>query len=120
MDGGHTSSQRPQKSGIIQGCPLSPFLFGMVMTVLMTDAVSQPPPGAREAYLAGDLSDLIYADDTLLMSRHKENLDQLLAAIVNEGKVYGLELNWKKTLQMQVSTAERVFTPDGHDIETVR
>ena len=39
MDGGHKSKEKPQHSGIAQGCPLSPFLFVMVMTVVMYDAV---------------------------------------------------------------------------------
>jgi hypothetical protein len=37
-DEGVMSSTRPQRAGISQGCPLSPFLFGILMTVLMTDA----------------------------------------------------------------------------------
>ena len=33
----HDSTTRPQESGIIQGCPLSPFLFSIAMTVLIED-----------------------------------------------------------------------------------
>ena len=36
-DRDHESSQRHQHSGIIQGCPLSPFLFTITMTILMQD-----------------------------------------------------------------------------------
>ncbi len=42
-DSGHTSEARKQFSGICQGCPLSPFLFVMVMTVIMHDAVAHWP-----------------------------------------------------------------------------
>ena len=38
QDCGQQSSSRPQRSGISQGCPLSPFLFVMLMSVLMEDA----------------------------------------------------------------------------------
>ena len=37
-DAGVKSPNHPQHFGICQGCPLSPFLFGIVMTVLMHDA----------------------------------------------------------------------------------
>ena len=37
-DAGHISHHHTQNFGICQGCPLSPFLFIMLMTVLMPDA----------------------------------------------------------------------------------
>ena len=40
-DAGYTSGPHIQHFGICQGCPLSPFLFTMVMTVLMHDAKQQ-------------------------------------------------------------------------------
>ena len=40
-DAGSTSTAYQQHFGICQGCPLSPFLFVMVMTVLMHDAKRQ-------------------------------------------------------------------------------
>ena len=40
--------------------------------------------------------------------------------MVEEGRRYGLELNWSKTVQMQVSTASRVTQPNGENIKSVR
>ena len=34
-DGATTSSQKIQQAGIAQGCPLSPYLFVIVMSVLL-------------------------------------------------------------------------------------
>ena len=38
--GGERSTRREQHSGISQGCPLSPFLFVMMMSALVKDAVA--------------------------------------------------------------------------------
>ena len=36
-DGKKISRRRRQRAGIRQGCPLSPYLFGILMTVIMKD-----------------------------------------------------------------------------------
>ena len=64
------------------------------------------------------MRDLLYADDTLLMSRHADNLQAILGGIVDEGARYGLELNWNKTVQMQIDTPTRICRPSGGDIKS--
>ena len=61
-----------------------------------------------------------YADDTLLISSHVDNLQQVLGGIVEEGRRYGLELDWDKTLQMQVATAATIVQPCGAPIRCAR
>jgi hypothetical protein len=46
---GVLSELRTQDSGICQGCPLSPFLFVIVMSVLMSDAKRHMCSDARSA-----------------------------------------------------------------------
>jgi hypothetical protein len=48
LDEGGKSTARPQLSGISQGCPLSPFLFVMAMSVIMHDALLQLPAEDKE------------------------------------------------------------------------
>ena len=54
--------------GICQGCPISPFLFIIVMTVLIENAYTLLSPAARQAVTEQRLYDTLYADDTLILA----------------------------------------------------
>ena len=112
------SSVRRQNAGIAQGCPLSPYIFIIVQSVMLHDVFSSLDLLAEPDYIV--TRDVLYADDTLLVSRHVSNLQAILGAIVDEGRRYGLELNMDKTLQIQVSTAHAVCGPNGELIKSVR
>ena len=47
-------------------------------------------------------SDLLYADDTMLISSSTVKLQAHLNLLVDEGRAYGLELNWSKTLALNI------------------
>ena len=88
-------------------------LFIMLMSVLLHDAVSWLSPGAQAAYAAGDLAELVYADDTLLISVQTCHLDEYLRAVVAAGRDYGMDLHWGKFQLLPVNGPCRLQRPDG-------
>ena len=114
---GVDSAIKDQCSGVCQGCPLSPFLFGIVMTVLMTDAYASLPACVLEAHQANRLYDILYADDTLLLGLDASHVCALSAAVEATGAQYGLALHWGKTQAVSFGTDTELRRPDGSVIE---
>ena len=115
-DAGHESSSRPQMAGISQGCPLSPFLFGMVMTVLMTDARATLSGAATAACDRDELEDTLFADDTLLISRCASHLEEYMAAVEEKGRDYGLQVHWGKVHLISIDLEVQIRAPSGDAI----
>ena len=112
-DCGIHSQQRSQLSGIAQGCPLSPFLFVMIMTVVMEDAVEQLPLADRQSLQRHTLGALLYADDTLLFGCRADAVQRFLAAVQKSGKQFGLELHAKKFQLIQAKCNTELKAIDG-------
>ena len=90
---GVTSSTQAQSLGISQGCPLSPYLFSILMTVLVHDARRKLTEEDGIELPAGSVSELLYADDTVLAGRDGQVVQKYMEAIIAHGAEYGLELN---------------------------
>ena len=101
-DQGIKSEPKGQQSGISQRCTLSPLLFIITMTVLMRDAASSLSAPSRAAYDRGDLADIVYADDTLLLATSDHCLQEFLATVADAGALYGMELHRGKFQPLEV------------------
>jgi hypothetical protein len=112
-DAGSTSAFHAQHYGICQGCPLSPFLFSMLMTILMHDAKSKLAD--RGVQLSEDclVNDLLYADDTLIIDSNSVPAEQFMRCIGETGSQYGLTFNWRKLEAMPVRCDAHISKPDG-------
>ena len=97
------SEVHAQNFGISQGCPLSPFLFVIVMTVLMHDAVNMMKNKfGIEFSPALVCHAILYADDTLLVEVDETRLQKFMECVMQLGITYGLKLNWDKVECMPI------------------
>ena len=99
---GVRSSTKQQNSGISQGCTLSPLLFLVVMSAVMEDAIALLSPEAHSAYTRGELADIVYADDTMLIGSCPDHLEEFLKAVAAAGKNYGMALHEDKFQLLQI------------------
>jgi Reverse transcriptase (RNA-dependent DNA polymerase) len=85
---------RPIRSqrGVIQGDPLSPFIFNIVVDAVVHELRTQFP--------LGDLFILFYADDGWLASYRPEVLQQAVDTVTDLFQRMGLKMNSEKTKTM--------------------
>ena len=71
-----------------------------------------------ESFAGRNVSNLRYADDTILMAESEEDLDSLLMKVKEESENVGLKLNIQKT-KIMVSGPINSWQIDGETVETL-
>ncbi|GAQ86860.1 Reverse transcriptase-like protein with RNA-directed DNA polymerase domain [Klebsormidium nitens] len=92
-DGWISEESFQSNSGVKQGCPLSPLLFG-----LYTDGLEDSMRGRGDPTLMGvGVPLLAFADDVLLLSTDPEGLQRKLEVLERFSEKSGLSVNLQKT-----------------------
>ena len=87
----------PLKSGIRQGCPLSPLLFNIVLEVLAT-AVKEEKE-IKGIQIGKEVQLSLFADDMILYIENPKDSTRKLLELINEySKVAGYKINTQKSL----------------------
>ena len=103
--------------GVRQGCILSLCLFNSYAEYIMRNAGLEEAQ-AEIKIARRNINNLIYADDTTLMTEIEEELKSLLMKVKEESKKVNLKLNIQKTKIMAFSPITSWQT-DGEALETV-
>lgn len=114
--GADESTWRTQMAGIRQGCPLSPYLFVLLMGALFSDLKKELCTKRQQEPIDGiHFSEVLYADDTLTFGANTHCINVLLHAIERHSKYFGLQLNYDKcvniTANQRISSVR--FSLDG-------
>ena len=67
----------------------------------------------RDPARTGEISELMYGDDTLILAANDEDAAIYMQCIEQAGRMYGLQLNWKKVEVLPVRCRARVTKPNG-------
>ena len=63
------------------------------------------------------VQDLVYADDTLLIGVHGEEIQAYMESVVLMGAEYGLQLNWSKLEVLECRMKANIRSPTGEIIQ---
>ncbi|CAM4643735.1 unnamed protein product [Caretta caretta] len=98
------TAEIPIRSGVKQGCPLSPIIFNLAMGPLLR-AISN---GTNGFNLHGErVSILAYADDLVLTVDDPESLQRMLDATSRAADWMGLRFNAKKCAALHIDGSKR-------------
>ena len=110
----------PVKSGVRQGCIISPILFNSTLDYIMRQTTQNAHHGIQWTMFS-QLEDLDYADDITLLSTNAIHLQQKTNALNENAKKAGLHINMKKTkvIHLNLTEPHPQLMIDGEELDTV-
>ena len=118
IEGGVTSEFKIKK-GVRQGCVLSSSLFNLYTEQIFREG------GVMKGVTVGgaNINNLRYGDDIALLACNEKDLQDLVTAVNDKGKPYGMEMNVMKTKTMVISRSKQApkinISVEGEPIEQV-
>ncbi|VDP83735.1 unnamed protein product, partial [Schistosoma mattheei] len=107
------------KTGVSQGCLLSPFLFLLVIDWIMKTSTSEGKRGIQWTARM-QLNDLDFADDLALLS-HTQQQTQKTTSVAAASAAVGLSIHKGKSRILRYNRAcTNPITIDGEDLEDVK
>ena len=109
---------KTQKTGIRQGCPLSPYLFIIVMTCIDFDINRRASNWVKNNRLPNLNYDMVYyADDTIIFSQNTRAVNEMLKHTENVSAQYGLNLNKDKCVAINMNNEGNIKFQNGAPLE---
>ena len=104
VKGENKSEYKAQKAGIRQGCPLSPYLFCILLSAIFQDIKTElNTPKQKEPIPGLEFAEVMYADDTLIFGTHAQTINKLLHEVQVESQKYNLQLNLDKCVNLTIN-----------------
>ena len=117
---GVSSEWKEQKAGIRQGCPLSPYLFIIYMTVMFSDVKMEVRGlGLKYRVTGANFDEVLFADDTICISTNTRAMNRMLSAIERIGKRSGMRLNKAKCEALQFNQQGKIVFQDKTPVRSV-
>ena len=100
----------PIHAGVKQGCPLSPILFNLALELVLRKIKAAATTNRRGPAKHHNIpiSVLAYADDLVLITRDKANLQHLLDAASTSASLVGLQFRPDKCASLSYTNSKRV------------
>ena len=119
LHAGQLSESFEVKTGVRQGCLLSPFMFLLVIDWIMKTTTTGRKNGIQWN-LWTQLDDLDFADDLALLSHNHNQMQDKTTKLSTTSLGTGLRINHKKTNLMRINTStNNPVTVEGKPIQEV-
>lgn len=102
---GKTGQRLPSHTGVKQGCPLSPTLFGLFIDGLHRHLQATCPEAGLQLRNGTWVTDIEYADDSVLLSASPAGLQRLIDATAEFCALIAMVISTEKTKVMVFSAA---------------